>query len=140
QISKRVEMGPYQIANMDVVANAGAVGRRIIIAENFKARTDTERHLRRYFYQMRRSFARLAGSTSRVRTSDIEVPQNDIADVMRPSRIAQHDLAHQLRPTVRRNGRCRGRLVHRNVCSVPINCSRGRKDEMAYPRLDRAIN
>src|SRR5690606_33118007 len=52
------DMGPRQVADMDVVAQAGAVRRRIIRAEDIEMRALAERRLRRDLDEMRGARAR----------------------------------------------------------------------------------
>src|ERR1700683_5068736 len=101
QLTKRIAMRTRQIAHVDVIANAGAVRRRIIEAENFELRTQSKRGLDRDLYQMRSADARLPSPAPRIGPGDIEVPQYHIIKSVRFGRITQHDFAHQFRPAVR---------------------------------------
>jgi hypothetical protein len=76
-------MRPRQIADVDVVADAGAVRRRIVGAEHVDAFAPAERGLDRDLDQMRRARRRLAGAQLRIGAGDVEVAQDDMAEPMR---------------------------------------------------------
>jgi len=96
QVAQCIRVRAHKIADMDVVANAGAVRRRIIGAENFQLRPQPQRRFGRDFDQVRGGRARLAGTVLRIGAGDVEITQNHMADTVRGAGIAQHDFAHQL--------------------------------------------
>ena len=101
-------MGVDEVADLDVVAHAGAVAGRVILAENVHARIDAERRLHAALDQMRRVRRRLAESSLRVGAGDVEIAQRDIAEVVGAARVLEHPLDHQLGAAVRRDRPERG--------------------------------
>jgi len=96
-------MRAREIADVNIVANAGTVGRRIIVAEHIELGAQAEGCFDRDLDQMRRRFARLTGAAERIGAGHIEVAQNDMIESVRATGVAQHHFAHQLRPAVRRD-------------------------------------
>src|SRR5262249_25566762 len=92
QIGKRRRMSLNQVADMNVVADAGAVGGRIVSAEHLQLRTLADGCLAGDLYQVRRSCSRLTGAHPGIRPRDIEVAQNNEAQAICLCRVAQHDL------------------------------------------------
>src|SRR6185437_6145170 len=66
EIAQRVEMRTDEIAYMDVVADTGAIFRRIVGAEHFEIRPLPERGFARDFDEMRRARRRLPASPKRI--------------------------------------------------------------------------
>ena len=83
QIARAQRVRARQIADMDVVADAGAVRRRIVGAEHVHLVAPAECGLDRDLDQMRRALRRLAGAHFRVGARHVEVAQDDEAQSMR---------------------------------------------------------
>ena len=62
---------------MDVVADAGAVGRQIIGAEDIELGMQPEHGFDSDLDEMRGGFGRLSGAALRIGAGDVEVPQDD---------------------------------------------------------------
>src|ERR1039458_7095918 len=76
QIAKRGRMRPREVADVDIVADAGAVGCRIVGAEDVDPGPLAERGLAGDLDQMGRGWARLSGAQLRIGAGDIEVAQD----------------------------------------------------------------
>ena len=103
---------------MDVVAHAGAVGRRVVGAEDLHLGPLAERGLAGDLDQMGRARRRLAGAALRIGAGDIEIAQRGVAESMRGRGVAQHPLAHQLGQAIGRFRR------ERRVSRAPAPCRR----------------
>ena len=75
-------MRAHEVADVDVVADAGAVGRRVIGAVDVDLRPQPERGLDRDLDQVRRVARRLAGAQVRVGARDVEVAQDHVVETM----------------------------------------------------------
>ena len=64
QVTQRIGMRAHEIGDVDVVADAGAVRRRIVGAENLQLRAQTERRLDGDLDQMRGILARLPAAAA----------------------------------------------------------------------------
>ena len=62
-----------RVADMDVITNTGAVGGRIVGAEDFELAPQSQCSLGGDFDQMRGGFARLPGASLRIGAGDIEI-------------------------------------------------------------------
>ena len=107
-------MGPHQIGDMNVVAHAGAIGCRIVGAVQLHLGPQPDRSLGRDLDDVGRLSGRLTDPQLRVGTRDVEIAQDHMAQSMRVAGVAQHDLGHQLRGTVRRHRSQRRILRHRH--------------------------
>ena len=81
QIAERVEMRADEIGHVDIVADAGAVRRRIVGAEHFEIRPLAERRFARDLDEMRGARRRLAAPPERIGAGDIEIAQGHIAQI-----------------------------------------------------------
>jgi hypothetical protein len=71
-MTERIEMGADEIADMDIVADAGAIGRGIVGAEHFEIGPLAERRLHRNLDEVGRVRGRLPAPPLRVGAGDIE--------------------------------------------------------------------
>src|SRR5450759_3835429 len=132
----RRRMRAREIADMDVVADAGAVRRRIVGAEHVDLGPLAERRFAGDLDQMGRCRARLPGAQLRIGAGDVEVAQHHEAQPIGRAGIVQHDLRHQLRAAVRRDQRRRRILAQRYLLCIAIDCCGGREDELLHAGLD----
>ncbi len=133
-------MRPGQIGDMNIIADAGSVRRRIVGAEHVELRPQAQRRLGRHFDQMRGVGGRLAGAAARIGAGDVEIAQDHVAQIVRAAGVAQHDFGHQLRPAVGRDRHGRRILRHRDRSRIAVH-RRGRgEDEMAHAAFDRAFD
>ena len=121
---------------MDVVADAGAVRRRIVGAENLELLPQPERRLDRNFDEVSCAFSRLSGAQVRVGAGDVEIAQDEVIEAVRDTRIAQHDLGHELRGAIGRHRRHRVILADRHSGGIAVNRRSGGKDELLDAALD----
>ena len=89
-----------EIADVDIVANAGAVRRVVIVAVNRHAVAGTDGSLGGDFDQMCRR-AYLTGATVCITPGDIEIAQRCVAKITCNCGIAEHPFGHQLAAPVR---------------------------------------
>ncbi len=85
-----------QIADMDIIAHPGAVGRRIIGAINSDTPALAQRRLDRDLDEVRGTNGRLPAALLRIGARHVEIAQGGIVDRMRRRDVAQHRLGHQL--------------------------------------------
>ncbi len=96
----------HQIADVNVIANAGAVRRIIVATEHLKFVALAERGLARHLDQVCGLGCRLAGAPFGVGPGHIEVAQGNVVEVVIGRRaVAQHPFCHQLGRTIRRDRR-----------------------------------
>ena len=93
-------MRAREIVDVDVVADAGAVRRPIVGAEDRQARALPDRVLARDLDQQRRVRRGLADAAARIAAGDVEVAQDHVAHRGGGAQVAQHHLAHQFRAAV----------------------------------------
>ena len=86
-------MSVGKIADMDIIAHAGTVGRVVIGAEDRHVISLAQRSLDRNFDQMRCTCGRLARSALRIGTRDIEIAQHAIVEIMRERRVRQQKVS-----------------------------------------------
>src|SRR3546814_19334110 len=94
-------MGGGEVADMDIVAHPGSVGRVVIGAVDGDVAALADRGLYGDRDQMRGTGGGLAGPTLRISASDLEIVHR--AEVQRLSgcRKGKHTLRHQIRPNIR---------------------------------------
>ena len=92
-----------QIDHMNVIAHAGAVGRRVIVAEHRQLRPFPHRYLRHERHQVvGNTVGVFTNQTTRMCTDGIEVAQDGNLPVgFGALQIPQHFLNHQLAASVR---------------------------------------
>ncbi|ABA48535.1 hypothetical protein BURPS1710b_3148 [Burkholderia pseudomallei 1710b] len=119
---ERRDVAAREIDDVDVIAHAGAVGRRVVAAEHAQLLELAHRDLRDVRHQVVRNAGRvLADEAAFVRADRIEVAQRRDA----PGRIGGFDIAqdllgHQLRLAVRVGRRKRERLVDRRALGYAV--------------------
>jgi len=69
---QRIPMRADEIADMDIIANAGAVRRRVIGTEDFKHRTQAQRRFGCDLDQVRGGPRRLPGAAMRVGAGNVK--------------------------------------------------------------------
>ena len=121
-------MRAHEIADVDIVANAGAIRRRVVGAEDLELGPQAERGFHRDLDEMGSSFGRLPGAAERVGTRDVEVTKNHVAQPVSAGSVAQHDFDHKLGRTIRR-GRHRGRTHERGAGGPVRRRSRHHPDQ-----------
>ena len=89
QMAQRIGMCAGKIADVNIVANAGAVRRRIVGAEDVEFGAQAERCFDRDLDQMRRRLGRLTGAAEWIGTGDVEVTQNDMIESVRAAGVAR---------------------------------------------------
>src|SRR3546814_9305217 len=99
---QRIDMGGGEVADMDIVAHPGSVGRVVIGAVDGDVAALADRGLYGDLDQMRGTGGGLAGATLRIGAGDVEIAQRAEVNRMGGGRIGQHPLGHQLRPAIDR--------------------------------------
>ena len=88
QVAQRRHVRAHEIGDVDVVADAGAVRRRIVGAEHLHVRPLAERRLAGDLDEMRGVRRRLAGAALRVGAGDVEIAQRHVAEIVRARGVA----------------------------------------------------
>ena len=98
QVPQRRHVALGQVADVDVVAHAGAVGGVVVVAEDLQLRAPAHGHLRHVGHQVVGRAARVfADQAAFVRAHRVEVAQGgDLPARVAGHQVAQHRLAHQL--------------------------------------------
>jgi hypothetical protein len=118
-----------EIADVDEVADAASVRRRIVGAEHVDLGALAGRGLDRDLQQMRRADGRQSDARLRIGARDIEIAQHDVVHAVRGGDVMQHDFGHQLRGAVGRQRPGRRLFRHRHLIRIAVD-RRGRgKDE-----------
>jgi hypothetical protein len=135
EAAQRCEVAPCEIDDVDVVADAGAVGRVVVVAEDRQllelAHCDLHDERHQIVRQPRRV---LADAAALVGTDRIEVPQEAHSEAIVGGRCgAQDALDHLLGVAigVGRPGRCV--LVQRHGCCGAVHRGRRREHQAAHP-------
>ena len=89
-------MGRRQVLDMDVITQPGAVGRRVVRAEDGHMRATADRCLAGDFDEQCGLRCRLADRSRRLAAGDVEISQTDIAGSAGGGEIAQHPFRHEL--------------------------------------------
>jgi hypothetical protein len=89
---EREQMGGGKVGDVDIVANAGAVGRVIVGAVDFDMAALAGRRLDRDLDQMGGAGGRLAGPPVRIGAGDVEVAQRAEIDRMGGGDVPEHPL------------------------------------------------
>ena len=92
QIIQRRKMRAREIADMDEIADAGAVGRGVIGAVDIDPRAAAEGCLDRDLDEMRGARRRQPGAQLRIGAGDVEVAERDVRQRVRGARVPQHHL------------------------------------------------
>mmetsp|Transcript_59436 Transcript_59436/g.140553 ORF Transcript_59436/g.140553 Transcript_59436/m.140553 type:complete len:323 (+) Transcript_59436:955-1923(+) len=112
-----------KVGDMDVVAHAGAVGRRIVIAEHRQLVAPAHRHLGHVGHQVVGRAARVfADATALVSADRVEVAQGcGLPGRVGDAEVAQDLLAHQLGGAVGVGGRGRCILAQRQLLGGAVD-------------------
>ena len=134
-------MGVDKISNMHIVADAGSIGRRIVLAEDGDVRTPSQRDFEANWNEMGFGSMVLAEAPAFVRARHIEVAQRDCRQrggiVDGGAGSAQHGLKLQLRRAVGIDRSLRGGLGdgHRLRSRLAIGRRRRGEDDAAHARF-----
>ena len=90
-----------QVADVDIIADAGPVGGRIIGAVDRDMVALADRRLDRDLDQVRRALADLPRAALRIGAGDVEIAQRAIVESVRGRCIREHPLGHQLGRAIR---------------------------------------
>ena len=128
-------MRTHQVIDMDVVAHTRTVRGRIIRAENVDMRDPSKRNLASALDQMRRARRGLSRAPLGIGAGDVEIAQNDMAQMRGARGVFEHPFDHQLRTRIGadRNGRLALRQWLPGIGAVDGR-SRG-EDEIFQPFL-----
>ena len=99
---KRQQVGIREVADVNIVAYAGAIRRRIIGSVNPNTLPSAQRNVQDQRDQVRLRFMRFPAPSNRA--SDIEVTQAGVAEAVDAMQPGQHLLHQQLRFAVRIGG------------------------------------
>ena len=123
-----------EVGHVDVVADAGAVGRRVVRPEHAQVRPDPERHLLDVGHQVvRDADGVLADAPRRVRAHGVEVPQQDHAPaVLGLGDVRENVLDHQLGAAVGGHGAARVGLVERGALRLAVDGAGGGEDHLLF--------
>ena len=127
-------VGFREVHDVDVVADARPVGRRIVVAENREALAQSGGGLCDEGHEVLRHAARQFADQGRGVCADgVEVAQRDAFHAgVGGERVAQDVLAHLLGVAVGRGGRLAGRLFrHGLLLRFAVNGARRREDDAA---------
>ena len=126
-------VGLGQVDDVDVVADARPVGRRIVVAEDREALAQSGGRLRDVGHEVLRHAARqLADQRRGVGADGVEIAQCDALEpLVGLDRVAQDVLAHGLRVAVGRLGRLAGRLLRDGLLvRLAVDGARRREDDV----------
>ena len=137
-------MSVSEIDDVDVVAQARAVRRRIVIAEDRDVIALAERDLQDQWDEVRLRVVVLADGAIVECTGCVEVAQRDVADAVRAADPLHHLLHRALRLAVRVR-RLRRIVFHdRHALRLAVDSSRRREDDLidvvAYHRLEQHLH
>ena len=124
-------MGGGQIADVDVVPDGGAVGRRVIRAEDAKPLALPQGRLASYLNQQLASGRGLPGAAVRCGARHIEIAQGCVAHGRGGGQVSEHPLGHQLGRAIGVDGLGRRLCGDQLRLRGPINRRGGREHEMA---------
>ena len=123
--------------------------RRIVGAEYLHVRALAERRLAGDLDEVGRARCRLAGAALGVGAGDVEIAQRDVAQVVGAGRVGQHQLGHELRGAVGRDGTHFRVVGDRCLLWIAVDGRSGREDEVTDtgrhrdldegPRLHRVV-
>ena len=131
QIVEREHVGMCEIRDVDIVSQAGSVGRRVIRSEDVEMAALAKSRLRRHLDEMRRPLAGLPAAALRIGACHIEVAEHHIVQRMGSGRVPQHQLGHELRGAIGRDWIERRGFPDRVFLGVAIDRRRRREDEPA---------
>ena len=130
-------MGLGQVHDVDIIAEAGPVRRRIVVAEDGQARALADGCLGDEGDEVVRDPAReLADQGAGMRPDGVEIAQEDALDLAAGSldRILEDVLTHLLGRSVRRGRRLPGGLLgHRELLGLAVHGRGGREEDVAAP-------
>ncbi len=129
-----------KIADVDIVALAGTVARRVVLAIDLDQRPKPERRLDRDPDQVDDVRPLLAGAPGGVGAGDVEIAQRHRREAgIGGGDVAQHLLAHQLGVAVGVDRPGRRVLADRRAIRDAVDGGTGRKDEAPDPCFQRGL-
>src|SRR5512138_970676 len=123
QVIERAHMGLGKVADVNEVAHTGTVSGIIVIAENSHLRPPAYSDLAGHLDQVGCAGGRLSRAAKTIRSCDVEVPQDYIAQSVRPLRIPQHPFYHKFGGAIGAFRPGRRVLYHRNPVWLAIHSS-----------------
>src|SRR5215471_20005990 len=121
QMGQGIGMRAHEVADVNIVADASAVWRRIIGAEDLDDRPQADRGFHCDLDEVSGSFGRLTDTAERVGARDVELTQDYVAQAMGAGRVAQHDLGHELGGAIWRGRHRRIVFAHRYPFGIAID-------------------
>src|SRR5256884_635284 len=139
QVLEGVEVRGRQILDVNVVADARAIGRRIVGAEDRDLGSLADRRLAGDLDEQRRIRGRLADAAAGIRARDVEVAQRYVAKRRGFGHGREHPLRHELGGTVGIDGRGRGVLGGHAPGRDAVDRRAGGKHEVPHLALEAAL-
>ncbi|MCY1299451.1 hypothetical protein D9M70_489790 [compost metagenome] len=100
QIVDGRDMGVGKVGHVNVVANAGSIRRRIVVAEDVEPFDPAGRRHQGTRYEMRLGIVPFRELSFRIGACGVEVAQRDGAEIIGARIVAKHQLDHQLRAPI----------------------------------------
>src|SRR5437899_489784 len=139
QVLEGGEVRGRQILDVNVVAVARAIGRRIVGAEDRDLGSLADRRLAGYLDEQRRIRGRLADAAAGIRARHVEVAQRYVAKRRGFGHGREHPLRHELGRAVGIDGRGRGVLGGRARGRDAVDRRGGGKHEVPHLALEAAL-
>ncbi len=130
EIVERAQMRVREIVHVDVVADARAVRRIVIRAEDRDAGALALDGLQNDGNEVRLGIVILADETVLGRTGSVEIAQEDALEPVGALAILAHPLEHELGAAVGIDGILLLRLGNRHLRRLAVSGARGREDEL----------
>ncbi len=138
QVVERIQVRGGEVFDVDVVAHAGAVGRRVVGAEHRQVRALADRGLAGHLDQQRGGARRLADAALRVGAGHVEIAQHDVAHRRGRAQVAQHPLGHELGGAVGVDRRGRRFFRARPAAGMPYTAAVEENTKCFTPAWDAA--
>src|SRR6476659_2653873 len=125
-----------KVGNMDVIAHAGTVGSRIVVAEDGQVRNVPLCRHEGTRNEMRLRIVPFADFAFRIGATRIEIPQRHVAESISSRMVLQYMLGHELAAPIGIDGKLRGRFPDRKLGRYPVGRAATGKDDAAkraYP-------
>ena len=138
-VPQRSQVPVGEVDDVDVIAKAGPVRRRVVAAENVEVLPASDGHLRDEGHQIVRDAGRILADLT-MRPDRIEIPQQAHRPVVvGDGDVGQDLLHHQLGAAVRIRRAEGGVLPDRNRIRIPVHGCRGTEHDGAYTRLEHGL-
>ncbi len=135
QMRQRQHVRVGQVLDMDIVADGGAVGRRIVGAEDVDGGAPPERGLQHERDEVGLGLVLLADLALGIGAGGVEIAQRRVAQAPRGPEPVQHALDHQLRFAIGVDRALRRVLGDRHLVRQAIGRAGRGKDDMPHARL-----